>query len=367
MKKKILYILSLIVLVSACEKAINNAETDSLAEYRSALLENVTNHIIIPAHENLKDELENLNNKVLYFESNPTILTLSELRDAWVKAYMSWQSVEMFCIGKSEEIDYAKTMNTYPCSVDRINDRLLGQPYDLSQGGMNSWKTQGFPALDYMLYGLDSDSNMIIDYYIGPDAEAHLKYVNDVVTQMLANTNLVLEDLETNKASFIESDGNTASSSMNILTNDFIYYYEKGLRANKIGFPCGKLLNEPYELGVEAYYRQDISKLLALESLNACKDFIMGKGINSDISGFSYDDFLSANGDESLSADIINGLSEAEIAINNLDNNFRLQILKDNLAMEDAYDELQDVVVLLKVNMLYSLNITVDYQDTDGD
>ena len=93
----------------------------------------------------------------------------------------------------------------------------------------------------------------------------------------------------------------------------------------------------------------------------------MGKGINSEILAFSYNDFLSANGDESLSADIINGLSEAEIAINNLDNNFQIQLMQDNLPMLEAYDELQDVVVLLKVNMLYSLNITVDYADSDGD
>jgi hypothetical protein len=367
MKNKILYILSLIILVSACQKAINSPETDSLAEYRSELLENVMTNIIIPAHENLKNELDNLNTKALSFESNPTISTLSELRSTWVKAYISWQSVEMFCIGKAEEIDYPKTMNTYPCNVNRINDRISGQPYDLSQGGMNSWKTQGFPALDYMLYGLDSDSNMILDYYLGPDAVANLKYVNDVIAQMLANTTIVLEDLEANKVSFIESDGNSASSSMNFLTNDFIYYYEKGLRANKIGYPCGAFTNQIYELSVEAYYRKDISKLLALESLNACKDFFMGKGINSETQGFSYVDFLSANGDESLSADIINGLSEAEIAISNLDNNFRLELMQGNLSMLDAYDELQDVVVLLKVNMLYSLDITVDYQDTDGD
>ena len=367
MKKKIFYILSLIILVSACQKAVNKPETDSLAEYRSELLENVTTHIIIPAHENLKDKLEQLNNKALSFESNPTISSLSELRGAWVKAYISWQSVEMFCVGKSEEIDYPKTMNTYPCNVNRINDRISGQPYDLSQGGMNSWKTQGFPALDYMLYGLDADSNMILDYYTGPDAEAHLKYVNDVIAQMLVNTSLVLEDWQTNKASFIESDGNTASSSLNILTNDFIYYYEKGLRANKIGYPCGAWNDQIYEIGLEAYYKQDISKLLALESLNACKDFFMGKGINSETLGFSYDDFLSANGDADLSADIINGLDEAEIVINNLDNNFSDQLTEDNSSMKQAFYALQSVVVLLKVNMLYSLSITVDYQDSDGD
>ena len=93
----------------------------------------------------------------------------------------------------------------------------------------------------------------------------------------------------------------------------------------------------------------------------------MGKGINSETLGFSYDDFLSANGDADLSADIINGLDEAEIEINNLDHNFRDQLTEDNSSMKQAFDALQSVVVLLKVNMLYSLSITVDYQDSDGD
>tara|TARA_B110000008_G_scaffold14779_1_gene13851 strand:+ start:3866 stop:4972 length:1107 start_codon:yes stop_codon:yes gene_type:complete len=368
MKKKLLFILSVILLVSSCEKSKDSLETDPLAEYRSELLYNVTNNIIIPAHETLQNKLDILSDKALDFSSNPTALTLSELRYAWVKAYMSWQSVEMFAIGKAEEIDYVKSMNTYPCSPVLINNNLESQSYDLNQSNYNSWKVQGFPALDYMLYGLDADSNMVLNYYQGTVATKYLAYVNDIISQMKINTDLVLQYWQTNKESFISSDGNTSTSSLNLLTNDFIYYYEKGLRANKIGIPCGVWNGfQEYEIGIEAYYQQDISKQLALESLNACKDFFTGKGINSEVLGFSYIDFLSANGDESLSADIINGLSEAEIAINNLDNNFRLQLMQDNLPMLDTYDELQDVVVLLKVNMLYSLNITVDYFDSDGD
>jgi hypothetical protein len=35
--------------------------------------------------------------------------------------------------------------------------------------------------------------------------------------------------------------------------------------------------------------------------------------------------------------------------------------------MTDTYDELQRVTVLLKVDMLQTLNISVDYVDADGD
>ena len=68
-----------------------------------------------------------------------------------------------------------------------------------------------------------------------------------------------------------------------------------------------------------------------------------------------------------MSTDIINSLNQAEIEINSLDNNFRLQLIEDNNSMLNTYDALQSVVPLLKVNMLYSLNITVDYADSDGD
>ena len=185
---------------------------------------------------------------------------------------------------------------------------------------------------------------------------------------MLSNTDLVIEDWQTNKESFIASDGNTAVSSLNVLTNDFIYYYEKGLRANKIGIPCGVWNGfQTYEIGIEAYYREDISKHLTLASLNACKNFFIGKGINSETSGTSYGDILAENGAANVNTDIINGLNQAEVLINNLDNNFRAQLLQDNSSMLNTYDALQDVVPLLKVQMLNALTITVDYEDSDGD
>ncbi|MAX05665.1 MAG: peptidase M75 superfamily protein [Flavobacteriales bacterium] len=368
MKKTTLFTLSVIVILSACQNSTNNPDIDPILGSRSELLENVTNNIIIPAHENLKDELIHLNAKTQDFKNNPNALSLSQLRNAYVQTYISWQSVEMFAVGKAEEIDYAKSMNTYPCNTTQINNNLESQLYDLNQANWPSWSAQGFPTLDYMLYGIDVDSNQILNYYTAVDGIKYLNYLNAVVSQMQYNTNLVIEYWQTNKENFIGSDGNTAVSSLNVLTNDFIYYYEKGLRANKIGIPCGRWNGfETYEIGVEAYYRADISKLLTLASLDACKNFFIGKGINSGIRGFSYEDILAENGDANLSADIINALNQADMVISSLDNNFRLQLLQNDNSMLDAYDALQAVVPLLKVQMLSSLTITVDYEDSDGD
>jgi predicted lipoprotein len=394
MKKTLLFILGIATILVSCQKgdkkidpntilgcmdesalnySSNATEDDGSCEYeqtasRSEVLTNITNNIIIPAHENLRIEIENLKSKAEEFTNNPNTQNISELRNSWLKAYISWQAVEMFNIGKAEEIDYLKTMNTYPCNPTRINNNIESQSYNLNESTFPSWTVQGLPALDYMLYGLEADSNLILDYYLGSDGSKYLAYLNDVIIQMENNTNLIINDWQANKESFISSNGITATSSLNLLTNDFIYYYEKGLRANKVGIPSGVWNGfQIYEIGVEAYYRKNISKQLCLKALNSCKDFFNGKHINSESIGASYKDLLAQNGESNLGNNIITELEEAESAINNLDDNFRKQLLENNTNMLNTYDELQDVVPMLKVQMLYSLNITVDYQDSDGD
>ena len=367
---KYIYLTLISILLFSCETQTGNVD-DRIDNFsRIALLENLTNNIIVPNNKNLQSNLEELNNILINFTNNQTQTNLSELRNTYVDTYIAWQSVEMFNLGKAEEIDYTKAMNTYPCNTTTINNNITEQAYDFNDANWPSWASQGLPALDYMLYGLDSDSNLIINNYTDQvNGDKYLDYLSSIINQMIINTNSVVQYWETNKTSFISSDGNTATSSLNLLTNDFIYYYEKGLRANKIGIPCGKWNNyQIYEIGVEGYYRRNISKRLTLEALSACTKFFSGVGFNSDtISGISYVDYLQSKGNPDISVDIINGLDLAKSSINSLNNDFRIQLLTDNLSMLEAYDAVQKVVIDLKTDMLISLQITVDYNDSDGD
>ena len=53
--------------------------------------------------------------------------------------------------------------------------------------------------------------------------------------------------------------------------------------------------------------------------------------------------------------------------IGELDDDFVNQISNDPLKLLSTYDAIQEVVVLLKVDMLQVLSINVDYVDADGD
>ena len=372
---KYLYLSLISILFIACNNENKNGNIQGTIEpsdnfSRIALLENLTNNIIVPAHENLQSKLEILNTRLENFTSNQTPTNFSELRNSYVSTYLAWQSVEMFNIGLAEEIDYTKAMNTFPCNTTTINNNIVDQGYDFNIANWLSWSSQGLPALDYMLYGLDNDSNLVINNYTDQvNGSKHLDYLSNIINQMTINTNAVVQYWQTNTTLFIESDANTSTSSLNLLTNDFIYYYEKGLRANKIGIPSGKWNDyKIYEIGVEGYYRKNISKRLALEALSACKNLFTGIGFYTDtIGGQSYVNYLTYNDDADVSIDIINGLDLAKAKIDNLNDDFRFQLLTNNLSMLEAYDALQHVVVDLKTDMLISMQITVDYVDADGD
>ena len=114
---------------------------------------------------------------------------------------------------------------------------FLGFP--LSKPLKNS-KVYGNPIRDNFTIkeSTTSESNTIKIYITGGIQGSN--YVNTIWNQMDRLTQEVLTDWKNSyKNTFINSKSNTATSSLNKLVNDFIFYYEKGLRANKIGIPAG--------------------------------------------------------------------------------------------------------------------------------
>jgi hypothetical protein len=185
---------------------------------------------------------------------------------------------------------------------------------------------------------------------------------------MKSITEIVLNDWTTAyRDEFIASTENSASSAVNKFVNDFIYYFEKGLRANKIGIPAGNFSSTPLPHTVEGYYVRETSKDLTLEALNAFQNLFNGTHYNTNDSGVGFKDYLNYLDRNDLVNLINNQLDEARAKISILDDNYFDQINNDNTKMTQAYDALQTVVVLIKVDMLQAFNISVDYVDADGD
>ena len=128
---KIFITTSLISFSISCSENENQQTSTSDNYDRSALLTNVVDNIIIPAHQKFQEELTLFTEDLSEFNSNRDIENLENLQLQFIEAYKYWQHIEMFNIGYAEEIYYASKMDIYPTNVSRINDNINGANFDL--------------------------------------------------------------------------------------------------------------------------------------------------------------------------------------------------------------------------------------------
>lgn len=347
---------------------------------RQEMLIHLADNIIVPAYQDLDLKIEALTEATDAFTTEVTEDNLIVLRNAWLEAYTVWQNVEMFNIGKAEELAFGNYMNVYPVNAEEIEANVLSGIYNFDSPA--NFDTQSFPALDYLLYGVKSlDVNGLVDgglkaetndvvlnkFITDINASNYKTYLTDVVSRISSLTGQVTADWEGDfRNEFVNSFANTASSSLNKLVNDFVAYYEGGLRAKKIGFPSGALGFQSEEK-IEAFYNQNVSRDFALEGLIAVENLFNGKHYNSDTEELGFKAYLEFLDRSDIVIGIAGQIVIARTTIEALDVNFATQVTTDNIKMLEAYEELQKLVAYFKTDMLKAFDISVDFQDSDGD
>ncbi|WP_298777537.1 imelysin family protein [uncultured Polaribacter sp.] len=367
MFKKITILTLLITIIYACSSSTENEPEVTDNFDRGIMLTHIADNVIIPSLEDFNSDMVNLKAAGDTFVATPNQSNLEALRTSWLAAYKEYQNIEMFNIGKAEELQYKFYMNIYPLSVTDVETNISNGSYDLDN--VNYQDAQGFPALDYLLYGVaDSDDDILLKYTTDINAAGYKDYIINVLNQMSNLTTQVLNDwTATYRDEFVVSTANTATSALNKFLNDYIEFYEKNIRANKFGIPAGVWSSTTLPEKVEAFYKKDISKELALEALESFKNLFVGKYKRSTTTGSSFQQYLQALDRQDLVTSITNQLSAAETKIESLNANFFEQVNTDYTQMTLAYDELQKVVVFLKVDMASALNISIIFVDNDGD
>ena len=338
---------------------------------RGAMLTNWADNIIIPSFEKFVSDIDSLLIIGNQFTGDPNQVNLTKLRESWLNAYLSWQRVDMFDIGKAEEVTLRNYINVYPLDSDGMTKSLLSGNYDLAS--VNRQDEQGFSALDYLLFGLSEEDVDIINYYTEAEqGDLYKKFLIDVIERMQYLSSLVLQDWKNSyREEFIERDGSSATESVNSMVNDYIYYFEKFLRAGKIGIPAGVFSGSPLSDQVEARYSGVYSKELFSAALNASQDFFNGVYFDKIDTGFSLQSWIIHLSDSqetnNLDQQINDNFDLVRNQLDNLSDNFETQVESDNLSMLQTYDMIQKNVVLMKVDMLQLFDIKVDYIDADGD
>lgn len=363
-------IFSFALVVFGCKpEAPGNKVVDNVD--RQSILTQWADQIIIPGYTKFVSVAEALSSAALQFEATPDQASLDALRLSWQEAYLSWQTVSMFEIGPAESLRLRNNLNIYPVNVAELTDNI-------SQGGYNlelpsQIDRQGFPALDYLLNGLgNTDEEMLPFYTSDGNATARLQYLVDLTSRIESLSRTVLADWTTSyRDEYVSNDGSNANASLDQTVNAILFYYEKFLRAGKVGIPAGVFSGTALPDLVEAKYAGDMSRELLLASLDAFQAFFNGEGIGSATEGPGLSAYLdeldSRRGDQLLSTAINQQFNLTRAKILDLDENIASDIENDLTKVLSVYDELQKNIVLMKVDMMQALSVNISYVDADGD
>ena len=374
MKKFLLITLS-VILFWACSSDgaddIQNPNPTEVSFDRAAMLANWADNIIVPSYEAFNTELANLNNVFSQFKADRSTVNLEAFRASWLNTYKVWQHVSMFEIGPAETVGLRLNMNIYPTNAQKIDEFVVSGNYDLSLS--SSRDAKGFPALDYLINGLAETDMDIVSKFETSNGDSLISYTEAVLSDMTNLTATVLDGWKNGyRDVFVANDGASATASVDRYVNDYVFYYEKFLRAGKMGIPLGVFSGSTLPKNLEAYYKRDVSKELFLEGLSAVQDFFNGKHYVSATTGESLASYLDAlntvKGGEDLKAAINAQFNTSRTAVTGL-NSFRDEIENNNppTIMLTAYDEVQRTVPLLKVDMVSAMSISIDFVDADGD
>lgn len=339
---------------------------------RAAMLANWTDNIIVPAYDSFLGDFATLKASFENFRTTPDETSLANLRESWLDAYLGWQRISMFEIGPAEEAGLRLNVNTYPSDAALIETHASSGSYDFTLPANRDAK--GFPALDYLLNGVgQTEQEVLAAYTDAVTGPAYLQYFEDVLKDIEALVTSVSEAWKSGyRDTFVANDGASATASTDRFVNDYIFYYEKFLRAGKMGIPLGVFTGTPQPQTLEAYYSPGTGNLLFLEGLDAAQDFFNGVHFGSTQRGESLASYLrelnTVKNGEALDALINDQFDVARAMVAEL-GAFKSEI-EDNTPptqMLMAYDEVQRVVPLLKVDMVSAMSIAIDFVDADGD
>ncbi len=362
--KKLLYVFIATLLMSfLLPSCRDNPEPDPCENgfNQEAMFSNLVNNLILPGYQELEAKVNTLANKSDAFLNNVSQTELDALREAWESAYISWQKVAQFSFGPAGNTSLRKHLNSFPTNRAIIEVNVDANIWDFTTYARFD---KGFPALDYIINGLDSTDQAILNKY-NIENNNYKTYLNEVVTDIQSRVQDVNAEWRFSyNQVFVTNTGTAEGTALSQIVNALSENYEL-IKREKLGVPSGVTnLGFVYPNRTEGYYGK-ISTPLLKQALQSAKDFYMG------LDGPGLDDFLieiDAEKEEELLAEVIENRFDFAINIANELEEPLSEIISENAQpVVRVYNEVAANMVPLKTDMPSVLCVAITYIDNPSD
>lgn len=370
-KKFFLSFLAVPVLLFSCNKSTdnNNKQPGTNGFDKTAMLTQYADNMVIPAYTAMQQKLAALQTATDAFIATPSAGTQAALKTAYTEAHLQYERICGFQFGPAENAALDVFMNfsgnlDYNFNTDgeltgfsvdtaAIKNNIETGSYNLSTMSRSSFYTQGFPALNYLLFSADALSK--------PDTK-RAKYINDVLARMKSLIDKVSGEWNGGyRNTFIGNTQTNTGSPIGNIVNQLAYQMDL-LKGPRIGWPFGKQSGgKVFATKCEAYYA-GISAALALENLSSVKKLYTANG-----SGKGISDYLVALNQGSLNTDVLAQFDVAIAAVQAIPDPMSDAFTAQAAKVDAAYKEIQKLLTLLKTDVASATAVQITFMDNDGD
>ena len=327
---------------------------------RALILKNQAKNLIIPAYKAFHNHITALNNRFAALKQKPDINTLTAAQNAWKNAKLAWKVCEVYNFGPGTELGLETAFDRWPANSTGIEAAIANyQPAGTYLTTLGS-NLKGLPALEYLLYH-DSPENTVK----AMKNANRINYLVDLGRQLATDIAKLSRAWADYQVKFSTDVGNKSSSGTTLLANKMVFVLEVILK-NKLKEPAGIGVTKQAAINkVESPYARISAEAIRQNLVTLQATFNGG-------SGQGFDDYLDAlnikHVDKSSLSQTINKQFETTIKkVDHFAGSLSEQIVSRPKTVKALADEVQKLIILVKVDMISRLGILTIFSDNDGD
>ncbi|MEM8558743.1 MAG: imelysin family protein [Bacteroidota bacterium] len=374
----LLFCLGLAAGLVACD-GDTDATTDDRAAVRTAMLADLANNVIEPAHTAFAAEAAALQTAVDAFVADPNATTLAAAQSAWVAAAVQWERLSALNLPSVQFGLYHSRISIWPTDVFEVEQLLASEePIDVAFVNRQGSNKRGLPALEYLLFadGMDAEGPASADAVLAAMGNANRQaYASAVAADVVAKAGDLVEVWsrdggdELGMFEAADSEGRNLQSSVSRIVNEMAMVTED-LRYVLLGRPFGIARNPddpdspPNPMRVQAPYAQ-ISTQLFAANLDGMRALVTGGG------GTGLDDYLATLdatfGGQPFGAALLAQLDATQAAVDALGPTLFDAVANNPTGGQAAHDAGGDLIRIIKVDLANQLGVSITFSDNDGD
>ncbi|MDB4834970.1 imelysin family protein [Cyclobacteriaceae bacterium] len=359
--RKVLYLAVISLLAFSCKP---DGDSTSGAERLNveAFLLNAADNLIIPAYQQVDNDVQDLVTAVNTFTADLSEANLIALRTSWQTAMLSWQAAAPYNFGPAEDNSFRTILEdiaTFPINSTKVEQYIAAGDTSMNNFDRDS---RGFSSLDYLL-NKGTNADVIASYDDNRKA-----YLRSVVRDISSRISHVKTTWETSyRDQFVSNTATSAGSSISFYYNEFVKSFEF-IKKYKLALPAGQQIGQstPDPTLLEVYYDDDFALELLKKHLTVVENIWYSR-TESGNDGIGLDDLcLSQDGGQALHDNTVTSMAQVWQSVNAL-TNLKSDIENNLPLVVTSVEMFQRHTRYYKSDLSILLGISITFSDGDGD